>query len=235
MLNKKKSEQTKSWTAGLLDDLTHLEINTVIKHGMTATAQPDTLEETVATLVSRYRAKLESILRKNEVEFSVAASAHYTIKDFHDELKRLQTELDNQDIRLEEADYILYLRFIGFCSWIYSKKDTIEIEDRSADKIHSGKKLYQLNLSRYEDFSFVDMSPKDRAKIKRMFDLGTETVVMQTRFGIDGDVITRIEKGFAQSPKQVILDMHDKHTNLSLNYWQRIVDLAVNVIKELVK
>jgi len=53
---------------------------------------------------------------------------------------------------------------------------------------------------------------------------------MQTRFGIDGDVITRIEENFANAPKQVVLDLHEKHTDLSVKYWQSLV----NIVKDLV-
>ena len=228
------SEKRKKWTADLLDDLTHLEINTIIKFGMTAVAPPDSIEEMISKLVFKYRAKLENILKKNDVDLVVSADAHNSIENFHNELIRLQGEMDKNGIRLDEADYILYLRFLSYCVWVDSKKDSIKIVNAGADKGHEGKRLYQIELAKHEEYKFADLSPKYKAKIKRLYDLGTESVVLQTRFNIDGDIITRIEQNFASAPRNTVMDLHEKHTNMSLSYWEKMVKLAVNVIKEMV-
>lgn len=228
------SEKSKKWISDLLDDLTHLEINTIVKFGMTAAAQPDTIEEIVAKLVLKYRAKLENILKKNDVTYIVSTNAHNTVSIFHNELLLLQKHMDDNSIRLDESDYILYLRFVSFCVWVDSKQDTIKIANVENFEGQDGKKLYDVDLTKHEQFTFVDLSPKDIAKIKRLYDLGTETVVLQTRFNINGDVITRIEKDFATSARNTVMELHEKHTNLSLNYWEKMVNLAVNVIKEMV-
>jgi hypothetical protein len=78
------------------------------------------------------------------------------------------------------------------------------------------------------------MDARDRVKIKRLFDLGTENVVMQTRFGLDGDVVTRIEEGFANKPKQLVIDIHDKHTNLSVQYWKNLIGLVQEIVSKII-
>jgi phosphoribosylformimino-5-aminoimidazole carboxamide ribonucleotide (ProFAR) isomerase len=79
------------------------------------------------------------------------------------------------------------------------------------------------------------MDLRDRVKIKRMFDLGTENIVLQTRFGIDGDVVTRIEENFANHPKEMVLSIHDRQTNLTVNYWKSLVTLIKDFVSEFFK
>jgi hypothetical protein len=79
------------------------------------------------------------------------------------------------------------------------------------------------------------MNSRDRVMIKRLYDLGTERIVMQTRFGIDGDVVTRIEEGFANKPKQIVLDLHEKHTDLSLKYWQSLISIVKNIVSDIIR
>lgn len=228
------TEKKQKWIAGLLDDLTHLEINTIVKFGMTGAEQPDTIEEIVAKLVLKYRAKLENILKKNDVVYTVKAEAHTNVQTFHDELILLQTHMDQNDIRLDESDYILYLRFLSFCVWIDSKQSSIKVVNKESHSGHDDKRVYHVDLTKYDQYTFEDLSPKDIAKIKRLYDLGTETVVLQTRFSINGDIITRIEEEFANASRKTVMELHEKHTNMSLGYWERMVNLAVNVIKEMV-
>ena len=61
------SDDKKSVIGKLLDDLTHIEINTIIKKGMTSAPQPDSIEEKLRVLLSDYIEKLASIIRRNDL------------------------------------------------------------------------------------------------------------------------------------------------------------------------
>ena len=75
-----------------------------------------------------------------------------------------------------------------------------------------------------------------------MRDLGTETIVMQTRIGLDGDVITRIERDFAESggdpihgkaaeaTKNAIIGLHEKHIDISVKYWNSLVNMVKDFV-----
>ena len=235
--NKKKA----GTISRLLDDLTHLEINTIIKKGMTAAPPPDSIEETLQILFNGYKERMTIILVENNIDQGAGFdfSACKSMLSLHEMLLRLRKHLDEQAIRLVEFDYIRVLRMISFCEYIYSKSKGPQNPDNRTDVVEIkpyidgiSDSLYELDLSDITVFRLI-MDARDRVKIKRLFDLGTENVVMQTRFGLDGDVVTRIEEGFASKPRQLIIDIHDKHTNLTVQYWKNLIGIVQDIVSKL--
>jgi hypothetical protein len=209
---------------------------------MTAAPQPDSIEETLQILFNEYKERLAIILLENDIDpddgfdFSVCKTMH----SFHDLLLKFRKYMDDHKIRLVEFDYIRVLRMISFCEYIYSKSKGEQNPDNRTDVVKVkpyidgiSDSLYDLDLSDITVFRLI-MDARDRVKIKRLFDLGTENVVMQTRFGLDGDVVTRIEEGFASKPKQLVIDIHDKHTNLSVQYWKNLIGLVQDIVSKLI-
>jgi hypothetical protein len=227
----------------LLDDLTHLEINTIIKTGMTAAPPPDSIEETLQVLFYEYRDRMSVILVNNDIgsDFKGDFTTCKSFSDLHKMLLELRVHMDLRGIRLIEFDYIRVLRMISFCEYIFSKskgktstKDpSMLIEVKIYDKNLSDS-LYDLDLTDITCFKLI-MDTRDRVKLKRLFDLGTENIVMQTRFGLDGDVVTRVEENFANRPKQLVIELHDKHTQLSINYWKHLVGLVQDIVSKIIK
>jgi hypothetical protein len=227
----------------LLDDLTHLEINTIIKAGMTAAPPPDSIEETLQILFNEYKDRMSVILVKNDIgpDFGNDFNQCRTFHDLHTMLLKFRQYMDANGIRLIEFDYIRVLRMISFCEYIFSKSKgktgtressmLIEVKTYTKDMSDS---LYDLDLSDTSGFRLI-MDTRDRVKLKRLFDLGTENIVMQTRFGLDGDVVTRVEENFANRPRQLVIDLHDKHTQLSINYWKNLVGLVQDIVSKIIK
>lgn len=211
----------------LLDDLTHLEINTIIKKGMTSAPQPERIEEVLYVLLSNYREKFLVIIKRNDIDFDVDGDKITSYLEFYKKMDELNDYLDKNDFRLEEGDYIIFLRMKSFCNYLKSRQEEISFSKRNG--IDQKATVYTVNMHEFGSFE-LEMNSRDRVMIKRLYDLGTERIVMQTRFGIDGDVITRIEERFANKPKQVVLDLHEEHTNLSLKYWQSLINLVKNII-----
>lgn len=56
-------------------------------------------------------------------------------------------------------------------------------------------------------------------RLRKAWDIGTEQIVMQTTLTLDGDVTTRLQKQFADTPNQFVMDMHSSGINTSLSYW----------------
>lgn len=229
--------------AKLLDDLTTLEINTIIKKGMTAAPPPEKVEEAVQGLLFRYRERMDRILNRNIDDLPFKASDHKSednsiiknlpdiinIKDFHEFLiayKSVVDEKGKDGTRLPDIDYTRILRMISFCNFIKVRSNGkgAEIDIQGSDK-----KLYPTNIEDITNLKLI-ISTRDTVKINRFYDLGDETIVMQTRFGIDGDIVTRIEEDFSNRPKEMITRVHDEHTNLSVNYWKSLIDIAKGII-----
>jgi hypothetical protein len=225
------SKQNKYVISKLLDDLTHLEINTIIKKGMTSAPQPEDIEEVLYVLLSNYKEKTKVIIKRNELDFKMDEDEIHSFSQFYTALDAMDEYMEINSIRIEEGDYIIFIRMKSFCNYLRSRKDDIKFDPKS--KAADGDTIYTINLKNFCDFKLL-MDARDRVMIKRLYDLGTERIVMQTRFGIDGDVVTRIEENFANRPKQIVLDLHEEHTNLSLKYWQSLVSVAKSLLSDLI-
>ena len=221
------NSKDKSVVSRLLDDLTHLEINTIIKKGMTSAPQPEHIEEVLYVLLSNYKEKLCVMVTRNDVDFDVKEDNITSYAQLYAALDNLNKYMDDNDVRLEEGDYIIFLRMKSFCNYLRSRQNEISFSKRNG--IPPDATVYTVHMGEFASFR-LEMDSRDRVRIKRLYDLGTERIVMQTRFGIDGDVITRIEENFANKPRQVVLDLHDEHTNLSLKYWQSLINIVKNII-----
>ncbi len=223
--------QNKFVISKLLDDLTHLEINTIIKKGMTSAPQPEEIEEVLYVLLSNYKEKLKVIIKRNELDKNIDEDKIHSYADLYDNLDLLNKFMDQNQIRLDEVDYILFLRMKSFCNYLRSRQKQIGFLKRN--NLKPEDTVYTINLTSFENFK-LKMNSRDRVMIKRLYDLGTERIVMQTRFGIDGDVVTRIEENFANKPKTVVLDLHDRHTNLSVKYWQSLVNIVKSIVSDII-
>jgi hypothetical protein len=224
----------------LLDDLMHLEIDTIIKKGMTSALQPEEIEDVMRVLLTRYRERLAIIVRRNNLDRSCNEDDIVSYEKLYKALDDLNDYMDKNEIRLEESDYIIFLRMKAFCNYLRSRTDAqaeaknnmIGFLDRGP--VSKNETAYTVNMDLAGDFK-LDINQRDKVRIRRLFDLGTERIVLQTRFGIDGDVVTRIEEDFASKPHQVVLKLHEEHTNLSLKYWQSLVNIVVEFIKQIGK
>lgn len=238
-------EKKQSTFSKILDDLTTLEINTIIKKGMTAVAPPERVEETVQGLLVRYKTRMDRIIYNNSEDFPELDSFNFendwTYKQFHEQLIKFKEKLDEigkGGRRLTEEDYTRIIRMLGFCDFIRSasgvSKDSENQQVKKKPEISlwgefKDQTLYEVNLEQINDLR-INTDTRNQVKINRYYDLGDETVVMQTRFGIDGDIVTRIEEDFSNRPKELITKIHDEHTNLSVNYWKSLIDIAKGII-----
>ncbi|MEJ2594965.1 MAG: hypothetical protein P8100_07530 [bacterium] len=249
LFNRKKKAKSdtkpkESTLRQLFDDITTLEINTIIKRGMVAAPMPQSIEETLQHIFIEYKRRLRIIFNTYDLNIDdYEIMPAMTVADFHAELKKFAHYMQENNFKLAEKDYVRFLRMLSFCEYIYSKSDdskpddNIEIKDlrrkEVREKSKMAKTVYHLDMSDYTQYRLI-MFVSDTVKIKRMFDLGTENIVLQTRFSLDGDVVTRIEEGFAQQPKEVVLRIHDKQTDITVNYWKSLIGMVKDFVNEFI-
>lgn len=209
--------------ASILQDLTHLQIDTIIKSGMIAADPPDRVEDLLSSLHLEYLCRVEIILRHNNVDYPLDKERCKSFKDLFDLMMDLNHFMSDRDIRIADSDYIILQRIYAFCKFIENKE-------------YAGYKLYLVDVKVLENNQKAgSISSLELAKLKRYHDLGTEKIAMQTRIGIDGDIVARIEEEFARKPLPLLVDLHDKHTKMSMEYWNNLVNTAVNLVGEIFK
>lgn len=230
----------KSIISKLLDDLMHLEVDTIIKKGMTSAFQPEEIEDVLRVLLARYREKLAIIVQRNDIQKPFRPEEVVSYEKLYGILDEINNFMDAQDIRLEESDYIIFLRMKAFCNYLRSRTEITGAGNGNSlsflkrGPVDKDTTVYTVNMELAGQFT-LNVNPRDKVRIRRLFDLGTERIVLQTRFGIDGDVVTRIEEEFASKPHTVVIKLHEEHTNLSLSYWKSLVNTAVEFVQNMAR
>ena len=276
-----RSKDKKTSITELLEDLTHLEINTIIKDGMLATPSKKSRYDLLRDIFDNYSFKYHQVLKahdgikaigeKGYLEYKLGEGEYQIFKDskvkpgswgesfkpssfhqLHVRLKSLNRIIHiDEELRLSTSDYTILRRVASFCEYLFTLRKDVAItqvlDTESGDKKWIGKKLslYDTPIIAYK-FE-LELETADEVKIKRMRDLGTETIVMQTRIGIDGDVITRIERDFAETggsrslsetsneaTKNTIIALHEKHIDISVKYWNSLVNMVKDFVSGLI-
>jgi len=92
-------------------------------------------------------------------------------------------------------------------------------------------------LSETKRYLPMNKLPIDYAtSVRKIWDMGTENVCMQTIIQIDGDVITRIQSGLSATKQNLILGVHERGVEISIRYWKTLFDIVklfVNNLTEL--
>lgn len=69
--------------------------------------------------------------------------------------------------------------------------------------------------------------------IRKVWELGTETIVEQTVVQLDGDVVTRINEASPFAEGQILRDFHREGVSTALSHWNALVDTFVTVTTKL--
>src|SRR4051794_2265007 len=73
------------------------------------------------------------------------------------------------------------------------------------------------------------LSPDDQLIVRKVWEVGTETIVMQTVAQLDGDVVPRVQQARAGVADEPIQTMHRDAVANALKHWQFLVETLVTV------
>lgn len=268
----------------LFDDLLTLEINTVVKDGMTARKMPDLpqalidifdsydiwLCQLAAKLNPRWRAYTQSkgpgflatlpagtlLVEDNTLitelqhrrwsdkqhprwaptggpESRAGSDGLLRTGDFdqmRNEARRAEemSLLMAGDARTDGADLIILKRIYRNCDQIKAILEGRELgASASGDKIKTAAaKGFSRSTSETGD---LPLRADEVLTVRKAWEVGTETVVMQTVAQIDGDVITRIQSARASAADKPLQDLHREAVGTALQHWQFLVETFVQI------
>ena len=72
---------------------------------------------------------------------------------------------------------------------------------------------------------------EDRAKIRKIWEVGTETVLVQTAIQLEGDVITRIAQQLADNDPGNIMKVHQQSIETAMGMWSSIIDAVIRFVE----
>lgn len=268
----------------LFDDLLTLEVNTVVKDGMTARKMPDLpqalidifdaydiwLCQLAGKLNPRWRAFAQSegpafldahpagtLLIVDNALITSLQQRRWTDKEHprwaptggqesrasHDDLLRtadfdeMRTEarraeemsvLMGGDAHTDAGDLIILKRIYRNCDQIKGILEGRELESStSPGKIKAAAtKGFSRSTSETGD---LPLRADEVLIVRKAWEVGTETVVMQTVAQIDGDVITRIQNARASAADKPLQDLHREAVGTALQHWQFLVETFVQI------
>jgi hypothetical protein len=77
---------------------------------------------------------------------------------------------------------------------------------------------------------FPHFSPDAIVKLRKIWEIGVDTVAMQTVIQIDGDVISRIQAGRDDAQTRILNDIHNSAVDVSFKHWTFLVQLAESFV-----
>jgi hypothetical protein len=75
--------------------------------------------------------------------------------------------------------------------------------------------------------------PEALTVIRKIWDIGTDTIVFQTVQQLDGDVIFRVRRGLDLTKQQALLVAHQQACNVAMTFWRSMFELIAALISGL--
>lgn len=66
--------------------------------------------------------------------------------------------------------------------------------------------------------------------IRKIWDIGTDRILLQTVVQLDGDVVFRAGRGMTAESRRGLMEAHERAVTLSLGHWQALFDLVLGLI-----
>ncbi len=234
------------------EDVSTLEINTILKSDMVCVKMPDnnllalyqlskTYHLKIMDLGVKYRGLLPTTIShcgdmKIEDGYNLFRGKPKFIMAGDKSFKELRNcaRLGIRCINKHKAEIELPIDEIRVDEMILTRIEMQSYEINNLLKKYEIKECYggdekrMFSTSKFLGQEKIDLGFRDRQVIIKALDLGVERVVMQTRIGMDGDITTRISEKFADNPKQFILDVHNKTINISVSFWKTLFETLVS-------
>jgi hypothetical protein len=252
----------------LFDDLLTLEVNLILKPGMTARKMPDA-PHALLDIFSGYdiwlcgfaptlnAAWARFVGTDAAREFAAEHPDHRLVTGegvvpalpttpFFDEDKRISAE-EFHDLRERARSADEMYRLVvqhgllsddgssSILKRIYRNCDQIKgiLEGRGIDRGRGDAELQTVReegLSRKTASSVeLPLTADENLVIRKAWEVGTETVVMQTVAQLDGDVVTRVQQARMAAADRPLHDLHRSGIATALEHWQFLIQTFVQI------
>jgi hypothetical protein len=83
---------------------------------------------------------------------------------------------------------------------------------------------FDINDNGYLQFNDLDLNTTQVSLIRKVWEIGTEQVVLQTVIHADGDITSRISERLLQKPNPVLFQIHHESVQGAVGFWINIVE-----------
>ena len=250
-----KAQKLEEKVSSTLYDLTHLEINTIIKDEMIASKAPASPRLLLHSLATKYFEKMWSIGDKYYKFLPQVDTSKVFI--FRGEMKNKGSGFDSFTELSDRAELSIKMIKENKASIPFAE-ETLNSDIMMLQRIHNisddvsrilvmdgvdpckDKGIFDFdNEKMVNEFRNMTAQKADKFELnldlrqlmvfKKANDIGTERVVLQTVIGMDGDITTRISKSFAEQPVSLITQMHQDAIGISVDFWKSLITVVVKL------
>jgi hypothetical protein len=89
-----------------------------------------------------------------------------------------------------------------------------------------------LNVKDINEYGDFDLAPDQLTMIRKIWEIGTQQVLMQTVIQIDGDVTSYMTPQFLELPhelRRMVLNMHNESITTATNFWSALFKTIANL------
>jgi hypothetical protein len=139
--------------------------------------------------------------------------------------------LDN-NVEVTQGADIMLRRIIRNCDQLKGILEAHAVTGTSPST-PSARTLIRGELSGMSKSADTVFSGDEIVTIRKVWELGTETIVSQTVVQLDGDVVTRINEASPFADDQVLRDFHREGVATALSHWNALVETFVTITTKL--
>ncbi|PRQ05296.1 hypothetical protein ENSA5_04150 [Enhygromyxa salina] len=177
-----------------------------------------------------------------------------------DSFERLRIAALAADPKLSAGHEVLITRIVGACSRLKYIVQGVQqfYAPAHAPRLSLGERLGQLLRGRDRRFAswpellnktrndllrrdqrqqrvpVHHLSPEDQSTVRKIWEVGTESVLAQTCVQLDGDVITRISEDLIEAHtaavQELVLGCHHRSVDTGLSHWRALVQVAIELV-----
>ncbi|MEM7191041.1 MAG: hypothetical protein AAF439_15625 [Pseudomonadota bacterium] len=105
-------------------------------------------------------------------------------------------------------------------------------QDPAKDLIGVASKVLYDTLGKPET-KLPEIPAVDLTRIRKMWELGTDRIVLQSVLQMDGDVIFRADKNLDLNARAPLVEAHRKFVDLGVTHWRTMFELLANLVTSL--
>ncbi len=120
----------------------------------------------------------------------------------------------------------------GYSQPPLKKKDLQEI-DKIPPSPHLASRMWNndIDTETMNEIDDLDLTPDLVILIRKAWEIGTETIVLQTFIQLDGDVTTRISESLVKTPNETLFKIHNESIGISTKFWYSLVSTLGEMLK----
>jgi hypothetical protein len=201
----------------ILENLCHLEINTIINNNMTGEKMP-VPEQALVGLAADYDRWLSDPTRiPRGAEDGPVTGGPKEFQRLRDRADALQTRwrADTSPDPARDSDFMIACR-------IQQTSDQLLKIFQGAAKQQAVGDYTSADAHEHP----IELAPDEIVVLRKAWELGTENVVLQTVIQLDGDVVHRVKRQYVDGEHTTLFRLHEIAIQTSVSYWKTLVEVA---------